>query len=126
MVIKERIRQVAENKGIKYKDLYDILEMSDAGFKGEHLSKPIKSDALVYLVTKYPDIDLHWLITGKEAKKEEKEKNMLNEPPENYGSSYKDKYIEILEENRELQRKVINLLEVNGSLKKDSEPISNQ
>jgi hypothetical protein len=48
----------------------------------------------------------------------------LKEPPESYGNSYKDKYIEVLEENRQLQKKVINLLEVKETLKKYSSNVS--
>jgi hypothetical protein len=44
----------------------------------------------------------------------------MNEQAENYGNSYKDRYIQVLEENKELQKKVINLLEVRRKKKKDS------
>jgi hypothetical protein len=112
--IKERIKQVADNHNISYKNLFDIIQMSDSGFKGEHIKKPIKSDALVYLVTEFPDVDLNWVLTGKEkkiAKKEEKEEVLqTNEPPSNYGGSYLEKYIELLEENRELKNEIIGLL----------------
>ena len=48
----------------------------------------------------------------------------MNEPPESYGKDYREKYIEILEENRELQKKVINLLEVKETLKKYNSNVS--
>ena len=118
--IKLRLLQVAKSKGISYEDFFKDFNTTYANFKGKSLKSSLRSEVLVDFSTKHPDIDLQWLITGKEAKKEEKEKIVVNEPPESYGDSYKDKYIEILEENRELQRKVISLMEINNSLKKYS------
>ena len=79
--IKERIKQVAEYQNIKYKELYGILGMTDGGFKGEHLKKPIKSDAISYLINAFPDINLHWLMTG-EGEMSSSNPNLVNEPSE--------------------------------------------
>lgn len=116
--IKERIKEIAINKGIPLGKYFKELDISSTGFSGEKLKNAINSDVIQKIIYKYPDVDLNWLITGKEEKCTEKENLQVNEPPENYGNSYKDKYIEVLEENRALQRKVINLLEVKDSLKK--------
>lgn len=123
-LIKERILQIAESKGVKRTKFPEKIGMTYSSFKGDALKTPINSEAIDNILSLYPDVDLEWLITGKEAIKEEKEKNVLNEPGENYGENYKDKYIQILEENRELQKKVINLLEVKDSLKKYSRNVS--
>lgn len=121
--IKERIRKVAEDKGVSYSYLYGIIEMTDGSFKGNALNRPINSNAIVKLITEFPDIDLHWLITG-EYKKKRETLDIIKEPTEFYNKTenYKDKYITILEENRALQTKVINLMEINSRLKKDDVP----
>ncbi|MDD7912965.1 hypothetical protein [Polaribacter ponticola] len=46
------------------------------------------------------------------------------EEPHNYENSYKDKYLKVLEENRDLSKKVIGLLESNNNLKKDNKHVS--
>jgi hypothetical protein len=102
--IKERFKQVADNKGISYKNLFEIIQMSDGGFKGANIKRPINSNAIENILTKYPDIDLHWLITGKETRVVEKYVKTVEEPAEVYKTSYKDKYLEVLEENRILHK----------------------
>lgn len=118
--IKERIKEIAVNKGIPLGKYFEDLEISYTGFSGEKLKIGVNSDVIQKIIYKYPDVDLQWLITGKESKKAEKENNSLNESPESYGESYKDKYIKVLEENKILQEKIIGLLEANNSLKKYS------
>lgn len=105
--IKERLRQIAKNKGISYENLYKIIGMTDGSFKGPAIKRSLNSDAIVKFYTEFPDIDLGWLITGKKSKPEEKEELVLNEPPESYGKNYKDLYIEVLEENRQLHKELI-------------------
>lgn len=118
--IKERVLQIAKNQNISYETFFNELGISYSNFKGRQKETSLQSDAIDKILTKYPDVDIEWLITGKEKKESLKENIVLSEPQENYGDSYKDKYIEILEENRELQKKVINLMEINSSLKKYS------
>ena len=107
-LIKERILQIAENKGLKKTKFPEIIGMTYSSFKGNALKTPINSEAIGNLLTLYPDVDLKWLITGKEEKEIktlEKENKTVKEPTPNYGNNYKDKYIEVLEENKELQKK---------------------
>ncbi|PQB07996.1 hypothetical protein BST83_13175 [Polaribacter filamentus] len=118
--IKERIKEFAENTGENKDVFFQKIGVTSANFRGKKLLTGVNADLIEKIVSLYPDVDLNWLITGKEANKEEKEKTVMNEPPENYGNSYKDKYIEVLEENKELQKKVINLLEIKDNLKKYS------
>jgi hypothetical protein len=123
-LIKERILQFAENKGVKKTKFPEKIGMTYSSFKGDALKTPINSEAIGNLLSLYPDVDLEWLITGKEAKQKVKEEIAVNKPQENYGNNYREKYIEILEENIELQKKVINLLEINETLKKYSSDVS--
>jgi hypothetical protein len=118
--IKERLRQLAKDKNISYEKLYQIIGMTDGSFKGTAIKRSLNSDAIVKFYTEYPDVNLEWLITGKEEKTQEKEKTAMSEPSKNYCISYKERYIQVLEENKELQKKVINLLEVRRKKKKDS------
>jgi hypothetical protein len=122
--IKERIKEFAENTGENKDVFFQKIGVTSANFRGKKLLTGVNADLIEKIVSLYPNIDLEWLITGKEAKKEEKVKTIVNEPSENYGNSYKDKYIEILEENRELQKKVINLLEIKETLKKYNSNVS--
>lgn len=92
--IKERIKQIAKNQNISYKKLYEVLGMSDSSFKGEHLKKPINSDAIVNLITEFPDLDCLWLLTGKESKKSELRRLRENTTSENYLKEFKNLQLE--------------------------------
>ena len=72
--IKARFKEIAKNQGINFTELYEIIGMTDGGFKGSAIKRPINSDAIEKIYTKYPHIDLHWLITGK-TKNENTSKN---------------------------------------------------
>lgn len=105
--IKERVLQIAKNHKISYETFFKDLGISYSNFKGRQRETSLQSDAIDKILSKYPDVNLEWLITGKEAKQEEKEKIALNEPSESYGKNYKDLYIEVLEENRQLNKELI-------------------
>lgn len=118
--IKERFKQVAKNQGISYEKLYEIIEMTDGSFKGSAINRPINSDAIVKLYTFFPDINLHWLITGE---KKREENRVLEEPEAIYKKPDKDLLIEVLNENRLLNKKINALQETVEDLKKDSERV---
>lgn len=122
-LIKERIKKIAVNKGIPLGKFFKELELAPSGFSGEKIKKGTNSETIQKIISIYPDVDLVWLITGKEKIEKEKE-NIVMEEPDNYGKNYKDKYLEVLEENRELSKKVIGLLESNNNLKKDNKHVS--
>lgn len=118
--IKERVKQVAENKGIPLGKFFNEIGVSSTGFSGEKIKKGINSETIQKIISIYPDVDAHWLVTGefKKEEKEEKKENCVMEEPQKYGGDYKDKYIEVLEENRQLNKKVLRLMESNNNLKK--------
>lgn len=64
--IKERVLQVSKNKGISYEVFFKNLGLSYSNFKGIQKNTSLQSDAIDKIMTIYPDVDLHWLITGKE------------------------------------------------------------
>lgn len=63
--IKERILQIAENKGIAKEKFFENIGMTYGNFKGKSKLTPINSNAIEDIITNYPDIDLVWLLTGK-------------------------------------------------------------
>lgn len=63
--IKERIKQIAVNKGIPIGKFFKQLELAPSGFNGEKIKKGANSDTIEKIVSLFPDVDLHWLITGE-------------------------------------------------------------
>lgn len=63
--IKERIRYIAENKNIKKEVFFNELGISSANFRGDKIDRPLNSDTIAKLITLYPDINPHWLLTGE-------------------------------------------------------------
>lgn len=115
--IKQKIRQVADLKGISYQSMYKIIEMTDGSFKGSAIKRPINSDALVKLYTKFPDINLEWLLTGKGAMIcEPAQKPAIIEDLEKELQGLKDKYYKLMEENHDL------LVELRALESKNSKP----
>ena len=62
--IKERIRYIADIKKIKKEEFFNQLGISSANFRGDKIDRPINSDTIENLITLYPDINPHWLLTG--------------------------------------------------------------
>lgn len=63
--IKERVLYIAEIKGITKESLCADIGMTYGNFKGTAKNTPLNSDAIVNLLTLYPDINLEWLIIGE-------------------------------------------------------------
>lgn len=63
--IKERVLQIAESKNISKTDFFKDLGLSYANFKGIQKSTALNSDAVVTILSKYPDIQPEWLVTGQ-------------------------------------------------------------
>jgi transcriptional regulator with XRE-family HTH domain len=105
--IKERIKQVAENKGVPLGKFFKKLGISPTGYTGLKLEKGINSETIQKLISIYPEIDLYWLITGIE---QTVPKHTLAEDEENYVPICKiciekEKRIKLLEiQNEELKQ----------------------
>lgn len=65
--IKERVLQIAKNQNISYETFFKDLGISYSNFKGKQKESSLQSDAIDKILTRYPDVDLQWLITGKES-----------------------------------------------------------
>lgn len=64
-MIKERILQFIEYKGVKKERFYEKIGMTSANFRGKAKETPINSTAIENILSEYPDLNLEWLITGK-------------------------------------------------------------
>ncbi len=63
--IKERVLQIADSKKISKTDFFKDLGLSYANFKGKQKNTALNSDAVVTILSKYPDINPAWLIIGE-------------------------------------------------------------
>ncbi len=65
MTIKERILQIAKEKGVTNQKICNKVGLTYGNFTGENKKRPINSDAIANLLSEYPDINPIWLLTGK-------------------------------------------------------------
>lgn len=59
-----RILTFLESEGIKKADFYSTTGISDSNFKGKNLSSQLGGDAIVKVLTSYPNLSADWLLTG--------------------------------------------------------------
>lgn len=64
-MIKDRIIQLIEFKGIAKESFYKKIGMTSASFRGKAKDTPINSNAIENILSIIPDTDLYWLISGK-------------------------------------------------------------
>lgn len=77
--IKERILQYADYKGIGMVKFIEDLGMTYGSFKGKQKLSSVNSDFLDSLLSKFPEINIEWLLSG--VGEMEKKPNTIN--PEN-------------------------------------------
>ena len=65
--IKERVLLIAKEKGISYEKFCEGIGMTYGSFKGDQKKSSLNSDAIERIMSKYTDVDLHWLVTGEET-----------------------------------------------------------
>ena len=75
--IKERVVQIAKKQSISQERFYRSIGMTSASFRGKAKDSPLNSNAIENIITNYPSVDLHWLVTGQEK---EPPVQALNEP----------------------------------------------
>lgn len=63
--IKERIIEIAKNKGVGVEEFAGKIGMAYSSFKGNAKYTPINSDAIASILTLYADVNAEWLITGE-------------------------------------------------------------
>lgn len=64
-MIKERIVQILENKGIAKEEFYAKIGMTSANFRGKAKTTPLNSVAIENILSELPDVNPTWLLTGK-------------------------------------------------------------
>ena len=112
--IKERVVEIAEKQSITKEEFFSSIGMTSANFRGKAKNSPLNSNAIVNIVTKYPDTDLHWLLFGDSNLAEEEPLKQYNSP--NKASDDKDKLVEVLLEqitelksDKEILKKLLGL-----------------
>ena len=122
--IKERLLHFVDNQGIKKEDFYTKIEIDGANFRGKNLNSEFSVDKIVKILRLFPQISTDWLLFGNgEMLKDANAIPKCSEPPVFYKTeeTIKDKYIEVLEENRELHKEIKALLKSSsGNIKKQN------
>jgi len=120
--IKERILQYIEYKGFKKEDFFNELGFSYANFKGIQKKSALASSAIDKIITKYPEINLRWLITGEgvmtktySLDKKEAENIVEESAPVYESDALKDERIRSLEREIELLREMVDILKAKGA-----------
>ena len=63
--IKERVVRFVESQHIKKAHFFSTIGMTYAAFKGDMLYRGLNSTAIGEMITKYPQVNPDWLLTGK-------------------------------------------------------------
>jgi len=62
--IKERLLYYAKNQSISIEKFLDSIDITYGSFKGKAKEGSLNSTTLVNIYTKYPNINIDWLLTG--------------------------------------------------------------
>jgi hypothetical protein len=114
--IKDRVVQVSEKQKISKEAFFRSIGMTSASFRGKAKETPLNSNAIVNIITKYPDVDLYWLLNGT-TEASFKTINLLEESTE--------KYIEICKNCDEKDKMITVLKQQIVDLKSDKEDLKN-
>ena len=76
--------QIAEKQSITKESFFSSIGMSSANFRGKAKETPLNSNAIANIITKYPDVDLYWLLTGE---KKSTSASYVSESPIQYGNT---------------------------------------
>ena len=63
--IKERVVQIAKKQSISQERFFHSIGMTSASFRGKAKETPLNSNAIANIITKYPEVDVHWLLLGE-------------------------------------------------------------
>jgi len=113
--IKERVLQIAKSKGLSYEFFFNDLGISYSNFKGKQRNTSLQSDSIDKIISKYSDVDLHWLITGEKKYSTNEVSNIVSEPSNE--PDFKTKYHQCTENYMKLNQEVIALRKENNNLK---------
>lgn len=74
-MIKERIIELIELKGIPKEKFYLQIGMTSANFRGKAKERPLNSNTIENIISVIPDVNIEWLLTGKGEKLKSKKKD---------------------------------------------------
>lgn len=63
-MIKDRVIQLIENKGVGKEEFFGLIGMTSANFRGNARKTPLNSNAIENILSFFPDVNVEWLITG--------------------------------------------------------------
>jgi phage repressor protein C with HTH and peptisase S24 domain len=78
--IKERLLYFAKNQSIGIENFLENIGMTYGSFKGKAKEGSLNSNALAEIYTKYPEINIEWLLTGKGLMLKNEILNTIQEP----------------------------------------------
>ena len=112
--IKQRLLKIADLKEVSRKVFFEKLKVSPSNFRSKSLFSEVSGDVLAKISSIYTDLNSEWLLTGEG----EMLKQTTNKAIDKEKHIDKEKYIVLLEENRQLastniklQKEVFRLLE---------------
>lgn len=91
-LLKQRIRQFADNENISISEIYSKSGISDGTLSN---ASGLNEESLLKIFSAFPGLDANWVIRGDHAAKSEKSNSV---------DKLKNKYIALLEENSGLQK----------------------
>jgi len=121
--IKKRCNYISENYEVSKSAFYRKIDMSSGSFRGNAINTPLNSNAIEKIITNYPQINVHWLITGEgnrltqpDIRKENKQLN-YNDSTTNNTSSVEEETNEKSYTSPEKKNRIKELEQENKHLK---------
>jgi hypothetical protein len=85
--IKERVVQIAKKQSISQERFFHSIGMTSASFRGKAKETPLNSKAIANIITKYPEVDVYWLLLGDD---DPSRKNVTGETRLSYNTPEQD------------------------------------
>lgn len=103
--------QIPDLLGITKSEFYKKIEVSSSNYNGKSRYSEITADVLLKISIVYSEISIEWLVTGngpmlKSEVVGSTDQSQIQKPLSYNNVDYKEKYYELLEENRELRIKM--------------------
>ncbi|CAA0157901.1 hypothetical protein [Tenacibaculum maritimum] len=108
--IKERILYLAEKEEDSKQVFFRKTGLNYGNFTGKAKKSDLKSQEIIKILTKYPHVDLFWLISGKRKNSPQDKKTTTSEIEKNY-QELQSKYDKLRDKYEELSYKLVNCLE---------------
>lgn len=82
--IKDRVVKIAEEQAMSKEEFFKSIGMTSANFRGKAKDTPLNSNAIATIITKYPEVDLYWLIFGHKRSAYLRGEHLSEEPDLDY------------------------------------------